>query len=898
MPQLKSAIKYRTVLLPLTLLAGFFIHINTANAQVTCGEIITPANLHTGQAEVREPIENCADPFLVTPDVQNPYQIVVNGGVVPDGGTVLVPGGLTDAVVVQGTPYLTSYNVEYFRHDGPNYIRVRTHYDEVDVPRSELYRHAESYFFGSTIRAFYQQLIASSDRNRYFYDVQGKPLYDSEGEIIADRYQQFIDDALATIQIPFGPGTYTAVVTEYSLVLTQRNLWDKIVTNLVPTAYASNEGNGWPQRYVFSITFTITAEPEVPAGASSVLFLPGIQASLLETNGDQLWIPHRNQDVEQLAMDSAGNSINDVYTTGIMTHIPFGGTVYDSFARLMVSLVQERVIAGWTPFAYDWRYSVADIANNGTKYEEGVRDAIAEIEYLASRSFTGRVTIIGHSNGGLLAKALMIRLEAEGKAQLVDKVVLLAVPQLGTPKAIGTILHGYDQEKLGGWLIDDVTARAVIQNMPGAYGLLPSEKYLSVTTDKVVSFDNSTTTQVFRNNYGLTIDSIAELRRFLIGVYDGRLQATTIDEVLNANNALLTESLELHRNVLGNWLAPAGVEVVEIIGTGLDTVSGFEYRGFQKRDCVLFIFNCQIKGIYKPVPIISQKGDSTVMSLSAEAYRGNKASYFIDLNAAKDRGGNSKHHNISENPSVQKLIKNLLLATTTDIEFISNTQPNSNEERIMFGVHSPAEIILADAAGNIVGKRVVNGAVTKEEAIRNSSYFEIGTSKYVIVPRNATYNITIIGTGDGSVTFTQDNLTNNTQIAKYSVMVATITASTTIKASFNTDLSNLEIDRNSDGNIDLVLTPLGEDITPRASYRDLSTRINQLAISRVRKLPLQILVDNARRLDEKSLINPRITPLEILLLSRLETLLVTYQKRRWISRDDLDALNHIINQLK
>ena len=100
--------------------------------------------------------------------------------------------------------------------------------------------------------------------------------------------------------------------------------------------------------------------------------------------------------------------------------------------------------------------------------------------------------IIAHSNGGLLAKALLTELKNRNIENKVDRVIFIGTPQLGTPKAIGTILHGYDQtDSLGGIVTNAHTAREVINNMPGAYGLLPSEGYFMNSTEPVVSFENS-----------------------------------------------------------------------------------------------------------------------------------------------------------------------------------------------------------------------------------------------------------------------------------------------------------------------------------------------------------------------------------------------------------------------
>src|SRR3990167_11343315 len=82
----------------------------------------------------------------------------------------------------------------------------------------------------------------------------------------------------------------------------------------------------------------------------------------------------------------------------------------------------------------------------------------------------------------------MRKLEAEGNAGLVDKSIFVGTPQLGTPKAIASLLHG-DFQNIPGWagfLVSKANARALGENMPGAFGLLPSAEYFARVADPIV----------------------------------------------------------------------------------------------------------------------------------------------------------------------------------------------------------------------------------------------------------------------------------------------------------------------------------------------------------------------------------------------------------------------------
>jgi pimeloyl-ACP methyl ester carboxylesterase len=272
---------------------------------------------------------------------------------------------------------------------------------------------------------------------------------------------------------------------------------ERLARMIVPYAYAegTDGGNG---PYLTTVRFEIKNINTV-AGNPSVLFLPGTQASRLYDgdDGNRLWEPSGNIDVGKLTLDASGNSIKNVQTKDVIDEIdvvPFlQSNIYKGFMSYLDGLVDEEVIEVWEPYAYDWRKSVFDVVENGSTYYDGTTDGeqkylVNRVEELAANSQNGKVAIIGHSNGGLLAKALMMKLEEEGKDNLIDSVIFVATPHLGTPKAIATVLHGHDQEKVGGLLVDDEVAREVIKNMPGAYALLPSEKYMEVSSAPLVTF--------------------------------------------------------------------------------------------------------------------------------------------------------------------------------------------------------------------------------------------------------------------------------------------------------------------------------------------------------------------------------------------------------------------------
>ncbi|PIP25904.1 MAG: hypothetical protein COX32_00895, partial [Candidatus Moranbacteria bacterium CG23_combo_of_CG06-09_8_20_14_all_41_28] len=140
---------------------------------------------------------------------------------------------------------------------------------------------------------------------------------------------------------------------------------------------------------------------------------------------------------------------------------------------------EEGIIADYSAIPYDWRVSLEDIltggAVDGKKLFYTSKSLspyiVRELRRLVSTSKTGKVTLVAHSYGGLVTKALTNMLGAEAES-LIDKIVLVAVPQVGTPQTIGAILHGYDQGLPADWMpwiLSSRTARILAQNMPSAY---------------------------------------------------------------------------------------------------------------------------------------------------------------------------------------------------------------------------------------------------------------------------------------------------------------------------------------------------------------------------------------------------------------------------------------------
>lgn len=625
------------------------------------------------------------------------------------------------------------------------------------------------------------------------------------------------------------PGTYSLVHTIEDQPQQVYSPWQRIKDWFIPTAYAQF-GFGPLERTV--VTFTVELAEQEPAGASSVLFLPGIQASRLYTDGvlgteDRLWEPNNNADVRQLAMSESGESINEVYTRDVVeevTGLAVGGNVYKSFLGLLEDLEEDEVIHDHLPFAYDWRRSVFDVATQAVVYPDGEEKLLLdEVLRLAEDSYTGKVTIVGHSNGGLVAKALLEEYGNDDLVDKVDKLIMVGTPQLGTPKGVGAMLHGTDQQKVGGLLIDDEVAREVIRNMPGAYSLLPSERYFSdVQTSPMISAQDVLIAQQVRE-YG-EINTRAQLNDFMLDSLDVLEDNPSINQPLTLNEALLTESGSIQAK-LDDWLAPSGVEVYEVVGTGLPTIVGFEY---QEYGCSTNAA-CILTSYLKPHPIFLNTGDATVVAGSAQGYEGEKVTAFVDLvNEGEEIFVQEKQHaDLTESAAVQTFIDSVIrYPYVTDAIQVPEFSRVRSEYTIV-GVHSPVTPSIVTPQGQRIDR--------DNRDIIGAQYVELGGSVYLIIPNSLqNYTIELSGDGDGVYTLTIEQLSQDNETTS----LARITASSSpqLQAAIEVlggNFGNLFSDNNGDGEFDAEWTLRGELVLVEESVIEQSAKTGGSQSTRV-----------------------------------------------------------------
>jgi pimeloyl-ACP methyl ester carboxylesterase len=623
--------------------------------------------------------------------------------------------------------------------------------------------------------------------------------------------------------------------------------------------------------------FTIPAAVQKTLPASNVLFIPGIEGSRLYMRTGNIeqsvWEPSLIANITNLAMNPDGTSQQKLYTRDLVDYaygIKALGDVYGPFEDFLTGLVSKGTITAWKPFPYDWRYDVEDIVKNGTLVGQPtgpiqrvyLQDMLQE---LASTSPSGKVTIVAHSNGGLLAKALAVELQKENKLSLIDRIIYVGSPQLGTPLTIGSLLNGDGQTDVtGGLLMYGGTVRIVAATMPGMYGLLPAAAYFTHDLDAPVTFANDVK-DLFTKPYGSAITTLSSLVSFLTDSagLTKKFSPNDLQSPLALSNKILTKESQMHAD-LDAWTPPSLLTEIAISGWGNPTPFQYSYdTSDQKvlscfRAAVLSV-NCAFAYRVSHVAKNTDSGDGTVVSSSAIAAVP-LSFYFNAKLYSADGLGKIAHGNLTSASPIQLLIGNALTAASSSqlaiaSKYVTSSIPIGGDTPLnVVSIHSPMNIIAEDAEGNQTGIFPIAGKpgiYIEKENIPGSTLQVLDDEKYLYLPQDQTYSISLQGYDDGLSTIDLGTMGSNgiTSTAEEFAEVPT-TASTT--ASFvlppSAPIPEIQVDIFGDGSTTPLMptsatssaSSTDGELKPREILHVIRKRIKQLSLDQhTKKVLLQ-----------------------------------------------------------
>lgn len=562
------------------------------------------------------------------------------------------------------------------------------------------------------------------------------------------------------------------------------------------TAHAQN-----PELFIETIRFNIAEASATEDCCSSVVFLPGIKGSVLKNGSDTLWPPTLlSNDVPQLALDENGESVNDIVVDGVLNSF-YGTQIYGPFGDFLDELVTENVIEDWLPLAYDWRYMPDDILDDGVVTPDGTIDLLEEIESLASSSPTGKVTLVAHSMGGLMGKAIIKRLEDVGKDSLIDAFIIVGSPQLGTPQAIASMLHGDDEGIAAGFIVNTSAARELALGMPSAYSLLPSPAYAQIPSiPPTITFDSDAEfTESWRSYWGDVLSAYDKYREFMIGqgVVRQEPDDTTLRVPQIADSGLFDAAAGFHATY-DTYAFPESIRIIQIAGWGLPTVKAVEYR--------------ENHWIQSYDTSFTREGDRTVVYASAVASEADET-YFLNIfQLNKSLGGETQHRDLLSASPVQEVIESVM--QNEDIEessyiSVSKPTPATLDDALIVGGHSPIVLGAYDQSGNFTGidpdQDLSAEMLVISEEIPGSIFLYSNETQYIFLPKEGQYTFAYQGTGNGPTTVSLQNFSGDvaTLIAEYSDISTTPETNATFM--LDTDAPEetvLEIDVDGNGVVD------------------------------------------------------------------------------------------------
>ena len=344
-----------------------------------------------------------------------------------------------------------------------------------------------------------------------------------------------------------------------------------------------------------------------------VILIHGMGGSDLRTTGKGLFENGFPNDVLKLSagdpfnlqFDSTGKPRTDTISKDLVPvgfyDVPGGKNITD----LSKYLQKEGFILNKTlfEFVYDFRYSVMYNSNKLAELVDFIKDS-KDIK---------QVDIVGHSMGGLIAKAYLT--EKNHHAD-VRNLIFVGTPHLGSPNALKALRYGDDLDVP---VIDGCKLKRVVRNLPGMYNLLPGKRYFDMRGGYFSDDDDL-------DDNG--VKGMLDYKETLFNLKNGRetkcpLKASVDvaegdDNMLldRLNPTLIDEDTVKFHDSLDNWWKPRSVKVFNIVGYNKQTLKTISESGG--------------KVTYE----YTNEGDGTVPLWSAETVKSDFI-YYVDVGKLK-----------------------------------------------------------------------------------------------------------------------------------------------------------------------------------------------------------------------------------------------------------------------
>lgn len=363
-----------------------------------------------------------------------------------------------------------------------------------------------------------------------------------------------------------------------------------------------------------------------------IIFVHGIQGSWLKNQyeinyqHDVYWDAILRKKFSKLHLSTINNQVDKNIEDFIFPHqtIPM---IYENFIDELRDEVTKQVYI----FTYDWRKDNRISAQYLARFVEIVLEKAQVHAQQNKKKAPEKVTLIGHSMGGLVIKWYVTQILKAKAVDKIDKIFSVGTPYKGSLKAIEALLpgsrnfFGFETKK---------SMRKASRTLPGLFQLLPSWKGSVCSKDKHENMD---------------IFKVKNWQKNLVNKLADKYGNDYFQNMLN-------DTLEFQKKVSGNYNTEIQKKFYCIYGTGSNTLQ------------TVFVNKDKNNRFDFVDPVIDKDGDGTVPAISAKIKTN---FYFIaEKNKIIEFGG--QHAQLLNNTSIQDYIIKIL-TKSTNIEHFEST---------------------------------------------------------------------------------------------------------------------------------------------------------------------------------------------------------------------------------
>jgi pimeloyl-ACP methyl ester carboxylesterase len=567
----------------------------------------------------------------------------------------------------------------------------------------------------------------------------GKNFSQGTPPILFDRVQTWYEVAATTYTASSGVVARTDTNTP-AMIAKPYGQGNVVITgdsNWAADGWIDNNNNRILATNVFRYFSNAPAGKRIP-----VVFLPGIMGSKLFNGNQQIWpdvgrmvFPFDHNDSSSIlfglgpiafkedgksAFYSVFNSVGlKAGREGIIDE--FGGQ--DFYTTLLNHfLVKHRYAYNkdFFIYPYDWRKEIGG---------KTITDLETLVNKAAASSPNGKVALVAHSMGGLVARTYIADTRRAAK---VDQVITLATPYLGTPKALAGLLGKetvttFPITEKGGLVVEagvpprNVT-RGLVTNYPGFYALLPSLEYFTLNGGGMYAPYSK------ESLFGVCTECLSYADTY------SRATVSNINSTIHAGAATLHSKIDS----AATWNNVRKVTI--IYGTGQQTIIGIAP--------LIAIEWGRLKTAAVFVPVTAPTGDGTVTTLSASL----RGKYNRQGAAVVMPPVNADHGGLVKNAIALGYVDSALGLGPVNAPELENFAAAAAAGGVQIIATGARAIDVTDGLGNHTGP--VAGLPEAEQSIPGSFYFAEDPLVSVALLSGQVYGIVITPSGIGPVDIT------------------------------------------------------------------------------------------------------------------------------------------------